>query len=68
MSIIAQKIRIAGKVYDFDIEGSPDEGGFTVRVKQYPGIVSKAYHEKDAIDHVIRAVVDKVSENQQSKP
>lgn len=66
-TITEQKVRIAGKVYDLTIERSSNsaEGGVIARVKQYPGIMSKAHREEDAFSHVITAIIDKVSEETQ---
>lgn len=61
MSITTHSVRIAGKTYDLTLEDRNEH--WTVRVKQYPGIVSTASEEGRAIDNVIRAIVDKISEN-----
>ena len=62
MSLTTQHVRIAGKVYDLTVEDK--DMHYTARVKQFPGIVSSAPDEGKAIDNVIRAIVDKVSESQ----
>lgn len=70
MSLTTHSVRIAGKVYELTSEASHSDGysGFvTVRCKQYPGIVSKDKEEGKAIDNVIKAIIDKISESQ-AKP
>lgn len=62
MSITNQAVRIAGKVYDLTVEGTEDTG-YTVRVKQYPGIVSMHGDEGFAVNSVIKAIVNKIGEN-----